>query len=82
MAAWERAENRQSIIRDGCDLTALCSFGDEQFGTRFTLLIGLSGPLTSQAEKTEVPHKAQVPRQLRMKKIRLMLRYRNPESPR
>lgn len=81
MPAWERMEERRSIIRDGCDLTARCSFGDERFGTQFTLLAGLSGPVTNAVPKTETTRKAEGSRQLRLKKLRSMLKYRDPKSP-
>lgn len=68
MAAWDRVQGRRSIIRDACDLTALCSFGNEQIVATFTLLAKLSGPVGTE-DSTKRGRKTAGSAQLRRKKI-------------
>jgi hypothetical protein len=79
MFGWER----RSIIRDGCDLASLGSWGEEVRGYRYLLLTDLTLPTEEGAGSPAAGGASTTPsaRQRRLKKARALLKCRRPERP-
>jgi hypothetical protein len=82
MPAWDGVEDRCSIIKDACDLTAIRTFRSDLQGYEYVILARLAPPRKEPASApAEAPKRETSSRRRTRNKILTMLKCRRPQRP-